>query len=55
MPMAENFGSQTIPGGMALVFSDRHPGGFDSRYFGLVPMASLLKVEAVFLITPKGE
>ena len=55
MPKAENFGSQTIPGGLALVLSDRHPGGFDSRYFGLVPMASLRKVEPVFLIAPKGE
>lgn len=55
MPEAENFGSQTIPGGLALVLSDRHPGGFDSRYFGLVPMASLRKVEPVFLIAPKGE
>jgi conjugative transfer signal peptidase TraF len=55
MPEAENFGSQTIPPGLALVLSDRHPGGFDSRYFGLVPMASLRKVEPVFLIAPKGE
>jgi len=55
MPEAKNFGSQTIPEGLALVLSDRHPGGFDSRYFGLVPMASLRKVELVFLIAPKGE
>jgi len=55
MPEAENFGSRTIPVGLALVLSDRHPGGFDSRYFGLVPMASLRKVEPVFLIAPKGE
>lgn len=55
MPKAENFGSQTIPGGLALVLSDRHPGGFDSRYFGLVPMASLRKAEPVFLLDPKGE
>ena len=41
MPKAENFGSQTIPEGLALVLSDRHPGGFDSRYFGLVPMTQL--------------
>lgn len=52
MPKAENFGSQTIPGGLALVLSDLHPGGFDSRYFGLVSMASLRKVEPVFLIAP---
>ena len=55
MPEAENFGSRTIPAGLALVLSDRHPGGFDSRYFGLVPMASLRKVEPVFLLNPKGE
>jgi conjugative transfer signal peptidase TraF len=55
MPEAENFGSRTIPKRLALVLSDRHPGGFDSRYFGLVPMASLRKVEPVFLIAPKGE
>lgn len=55
MPKAENFGSQTIPGGLALVLSDQHFGGFDSRYFGLVPVASLRKVEPVFLIAPKGE
>jgi conjugative transfer signal peptidase TraF len=55
MPDAENFGSRTIPEGLALVLSDRHPGGFDSRYFGLVPMASLRKVKPVFLIVPKGE
>lgn len=55
MPEAKNFGSRTIPPGLALVLSDRHPGGFDSRYFGLVPIASLRKVEPVFLIAPKGE
>ena len=55
MPEAENFGSRTIPAGLALVLSDRHPGGFESRYFGLVPMASLRKVEPVFLLNPKGE
>lgn len=55
MPKAEDFGSRTIPGGLALVLSDRHPGGFDSRYFGLVPIAGLRKVEPVFLLDPKGE
>jgi len=55
MPEAKNFRSRTIPPGLALVLSDRHPGGFDSRYFGLVPMASLRKVEPVFLLDPKGE
>jgi len=55
LPEARGFGSRTIPAGLTLVLSDRHPGGFDSRYFGLVPMASLRKVEPVFLIAPKGE
>ena len=55
MPEAGSIGSRTIPESLALVLSDRHPGGFDSRYFGLVPMASLRKVEPVFLIVPKGE
>ena len=55
MPEARGFGSMTIPAGLALVLSDQHPGGFDSRYFGLVPIATLHKVEPVFLIAPKGE
>ncbi len=55
MPEARNVGSRTIPDGLALVLSDRHPGGFDGRYFGLVPMASLRKVEPVFLLDSKGE
>ena len=46
---------RALPEGLALVLSDRHPGGFDSRYFGLVPMASLRKVEPIFLIGLKGE
>lgn len=55
LPEARGLGSRTIPAGLALVLSDRHPGGFDSRYFGMVPMASLRKVEPVFLIAPTGE
>lgn len=55
MPEARNVGSRTIPDGLALVLSDRHPGGFDGRYFGLVPIATLQKVEPVFLLNPKGE
>jgi conjugative transfer signal peptidase TraF len=55
LPEARGFGSRTIPAGLALVLSDGHPGGFDSRYFGLVPMASLRKVKPVFRIAPKGE
>jgi conjugative transfer signal peptidase TraF len=55
MPEARNVGSRTIPDGLALVLSDRHPGGFDGRYFGLVSIATLQKVEPVFLVDPKGE
>lgn len=36
-----------IPPGMALVLAD-HPGSFDSRYFGLVPLDALQRVEPVF-------
>ena len=37
-----------VPPGMALVLAD-HPGSFDSRYFGFVPLDSLQRVEAVWL------
>jgi len=37
--------SGRIPPGMALILSSGHPGGFDSRYFGLVHLASLRKVK----------
>lgn len=37
---------QTVPDGMALILTP-HEGSFDSRYFGLVPLASLQKVEEV--------
>lgn len=43
-----------IPSGMALVLAD-HEGSFDSRYFGLVPLESLQRVEPVFVFNPKGE
>ena len=42
-----------VPPGMALVLAD-HPGSFDSRYFGFVPLDSLQRVEPVFLFNPKG-
>ena len=42
-----------IPPGMALVLAD-HPGSFDSRYFGFVPLGSLQRVEPVFVFNPKG-
>lgn len=45
--------SGVIPFGMALVLAD-HPGSFDSRYFGLVPLENLQRVEPVFLFNFKG-
>lgn len=45
--------SGVVPPGMALVLAD-HPGSFDSRYFGFVPMESLRRVKPVFLFNPKG-
>ena len=42
-----------VPPGMALVLAD-HPGSFDSRYFGFVPLDSLQRVEPVFVFNPKG-
>ena len=46
--------SGVIPSGMALVLTD-HPGSFDSRYFGLVPLEKLQRVEPVFVLNPKGK
>ena len=43
-----------VPPGMALVLAD-HPGSFDSRYFGFVPLESLQRVEPVFLFNHQGE
>ena len=42
-----------VPPGMALVLAN-HPGSFDSRYFGFVPLESLQRVEPVFILPPKG-
>jgi conjugative transfer signal peptidase TraF len=43
--------SRLVPGviapGKALVLSQHHSGSFDSRYFGLVPLAALRPVEPV--------
>ena len=39
--------SGVVPPGMALVLAD-HPGSFDSRYFGFVPLESLQRVVAVW-------
>jgi len=41
--------SGIIPAGMALVLSDHHSGGFDSRYFGLVKLTSLQKVQPIWI------
>lgn len=43
-----------VPPGLAMVLAD-HPGSFDSRYFGLVPLDSLQRVEPIFLFNLKGE
>jgi conjugative transfer signal peptidase TraF len=44
-----------VPPGMALLLAE-HPGSFDSRYFGPVPLASLRKTEPVLLFNNlKGE
>lgn len=42
-----------VPSGMALVLAD-HPGSFDSRYFGFVPLDSLQRVEPLFTFNSKG-
>ena len=44
-----------VPSGMALMLAD-HPGSFDGRYFGLVPLDALQRVKPLFLIpTQPGE
>jgi conjugative transfer signal peptidase TraF len=43
--------SGLIPAGLGLVLSQNHPGSYDSRYFGLIPLASLKKVKPVLLLT----
>ena len=52
-PMPSDLVPGRIPEGKALVLSDRHSGGFDGRYFGLVSMAALHKVQPVRIFTPK--
>jgi len=47
-PMFPALAPGVIPPGMALVLAD-HPGSFDSRYFGFVPLDSLQRVEAVWI------
>lgn len=41
----------TVPDGMAVLLSD-HVGGFDSRYFGLVPLADLRRFNPILTLTP---
>mgnify|MGYP005974482701 CR=1 FL=1 len=53
-PMPSVLQSGVIPSGMALVLAD-YEGSFDSRYFGLVPLESLHRVESIFVFNPKGE
>lgn len=53
-PMPSALCSRVIPSGMALVLAD-HEGSFDSRYFGLISLKSLQRVEPVFVFNPKGE
>lgn len=40
-----------IPGGMALALSG-HPGSFDSRFFGLIPLAGMVRVDLVCTFEP---
>lgn len=44
---ASQLSSGVVPKGKALVMGT-HPGSFDSRYFGLVPLDSLIKAEPIF-------
>lgn len=53
-PMPSVLAPGVIPYSMALVLAD-HEGSFDSRYFGLIPLDSLQRVEPLFLFNPKGE
>ena len=47
-PMTSHLQAGVIPKGKGLVLSE-HEGGFDGRYFGLVDLKSLKKVEPVFV------
>lgn len=40
-----------IPSGFALLLSTHHPGSYDSRYFGLVPLSAMDKAEPVWIWT----
>jgi conjugative transfer signal peptidase TraF len=43
-----------IPPGQALVLSDDSPMGLDGRHFGLVPLASLTRVEPIMTFAAGG-
>jgi conjugative transfer signal peptidase TraF len=47
-PMPSALPEGIIPSGMALVLAE-HPGSFDSRYFGLVPLENLQRVKAMWI------
>jgi conjugative transfer signal peptidase TraF len=47
-PMPSTLEAGIIPPGMGFLLTE-HPGGFDSRYFGLAPLEKLRKVDPVFL------
>jgi conjugative transfer signal peptidase TraF len=47
-PISSALPEGIIHPGMALVLAD-HPGSFDSRYFGLVPLENLQRVKAVWI------
>lgn len=49
-PMSPALTAGAVPPGMALVLAD-HPGSFDSRYFGFVPLDSLQRVEPLFVLS----
>lgn len=54
MPISTTLSPGRIPEGMVLILSREHPGGFDGRYFGLLPLASLQKVKPVRVFEPIG-
>jgi len=55
IPVSLSLTPGVIPNGMTLVLSGGHPGGFDGRYFGLVPLTSLQKVRPIRIFDPVGE
>ena len=54
MPVSITLSPGRIPEGKVLILSREHPGGFDGRYFGLLPLASLQKVKPVRVFEPIG-